>query len=140
MGSLFENWEGSTSAISSATGSEGKKKGTRKVSKSKGIRLSRVNTTPGIHPFDQVKWDRRSSRITNPDGSTVFEMNDIEVPESWSQLATDIMVSKYFRKAGVPDTKHEVSVRQVIHRVAHTLRDAGEKDGYFPTPEDDISV
>ncbi len=136
MGSLFENWEGSTSAISSATGSEGKKKGTRKTSKSKGIRLSRVNTTPGIHPFDQVKWDRRSSRITNPDGSIVFEMNDIEVPESWSQLATDIMVSKYFRKAGVPDTKHEVSVRQVIHRVAHTLRDAGEKDGYFPTPED----
>ncbi len=136
MGSLFENWEGTASTVSSATETGGKKKGGRKTTRRKGIRLARVNTTPGIHPFDQVKWGRRSSRISNPDGSTVFEMNDLEVPESWSQLATDIMVSKYFRKAGVPETKHEVSVRQVIHRVAHTLRAAGEEYGYFSAPED----
>jgi ribonucleoside-diphosphate reductase alpha chain len=66
------------------------------------MKITRKFTTPGQNPFDTVEWVRRSSRITNPDGSIVFQMDDAEVPKSWSQLATDIMVSKYFRKAGVP--------------------------------------
>jgi ribonucleoside-diphosphate reductase alpha chain len=66
------------------------------------MKINRQFTSSGKDPFASVNWVKRSSKITNPDGSTVFEMKDAEVPESWSQLATDIMVSKYFRKAGVP--------------------------------------
>src|SRR5262249_49296476 len=103
-----------------------------------GIHVARRCTTPGHHPFDSVKWERRKTVIANPDGSPVFAMEGVEVPADWSQLATDIVVSKYFRKAGVPGTPgHETSVRQVVHRLAHTTRIAGEQQGgYFATPED----
>ncbi|HVZ95188.1 MAG TPA: adenosylcobalamin-dependent ribonucleoside-diphosphate reductase [Phycisphaerales bacterium] len=67
------------------------------------MRIVRKFTVAGQSPFDTVAWTRRSSKITNPDGSVVFQMDDAEVPATWSQLATDIMVSKYFRKAGVPE-------------------------------------
>ncbi|MFK7884486.1 MAG: hypothetical protein AB8F26_09935, partial [Phycisphaerales bacterium] len=66
------------------------------------MKISRRFTKEGQNPFASVEWTTRASRISNPDGSVVFEMNDAEVPDTWSQLATDIMVSKYFRKAGVP--------------------------------------
>jgi ribonucleoside-diphosphate reductase alpha chain len=103
-----------------------------------GIHVNRRFTSPGRHPFEDVRWERRKTVISNPDGSTVFAMEGIEVPAEWSQLATDIVVSKYFRKAGVPGTPgHEISVRQVVHRLAHTIRNAGElQGGYFATPED----
>ncbi len=67
--------------------------------------------------------------ITNPDGSVVFKMEGAEVPAGWSQLATDIVVSKYFRKAGIHGDKTlgETSVRQVVYRIAHTIREAGER-------------
>jgi ribonucleoside-diphosphate reductase alpha chain len=104
------------------------------------MKISRRFTVAGADPFDSVKWVKRSSRITNPDGSVVFEMHDAEVPETWSQLATDIMVSKYFRKAGVPQpdggTGPERSARQVIHRLAGCWRHWGEQHGYFDTPAD----
>ncbi len=91
----------------------------------------------GVDPYAQVKWIHRSSQITGSDGQVIFSMDAVEVPESWSQLATDIAVSKYFRKAGVPKTGHETSVRQLVHRVARTIRNAGEKFGdYFATPKD----
>lgn len=85
----------------------------------------------GKSPFDAVEYRRASSKIKDTDGRTVFEMKDCEVPASWSQLAVDILVSKYFRKAGVPGTGHEVSVKQTIHRLAHTIRVAGEEMGFF---------
>ena len=69
---------------------------------SKGLRITRRFTEAGKDPFDKLEWSRRDSRITNPDGSVVFEMKDAEIPAGWSQVAADIMVSKYFRKAGVP--------------------------------------
>ena len=103
----------------------------------KGISFGRFFTKPGIHPLDEIKYVKRSSVITNPDGSVVFKMENVEVPESWSQLATDIIVSKYFRKAGVPGTGTEVSARQVVTRIAHAVRTSGEKlGGYFKTPAD----
>ncbi len=103
--------------------------------------------------FDCVPWTKRSSRITNPDGSVIFSMSEVEVPASWSQLATDIVVSKYFRKAGVPqidpetgeaarDEKGQVitgperSVKQVVHRLAGCWRHWGEKYSYFDSAED----
>ncbi len=103
-----------------------------------GLLVPRHFTRPGVDPLDEVKWDRRRTVIANPDGSVVFEMDDVEVPASWSQLATDIVVSKYFRKAGLPgDPGHEVSVRQVVHRLARTVRAAGEQQGgYFASADD----
>ncbi len=116
------------------------------------MKITRKFTKAGQCPFSTVEWTKRASRITNPDGSVVFEMDDAEVPSTWSQLATDIMVSKYFRKAGVPqvdaDGKAEVdeegapvtgpehSARQVIHRLAGCWRHWGEKHGYFDSEED----
>ncbi|MBI5168513.1 MAG: vitamin B12-dependent ribonucleotide reductase [Candidatus Eisenbacteria bacterium] len=103
-----------------------------------GIRVPRHFTKAGVNPLDEVKWDKRRTVISNPDGSVVFEMNDVEVPASWSQLATDIVVSKYFRKAGLPTAPgHETSVRQVVHRLARVARIAGEQQGgYFASAED----
>jgi ribonucleoside-diphosphate reductase alpha chain len=104
------------------------------------MKITRKFTTAGADPFASVGWVKRSSKITNPDGSVVFEMKDAEVPETWSQLATDIMVSKYFRKAGVPGadgkTGPEKSARQVIHRLAGCWRHWGESHGYFDSKED----
>ena len=67
-----------------------------------GLQFGRMNTKEGKAPFEQFKYDYRQSVIKKPDGSVVFEMNDVEVPEQWSQVATDILAQKYFRKAGVP--------------------------------------
>ena len=74
---------------------------------SKGLRITRRFTEAGRDPFDKLEWSRRDSRITNPDGSVVFEMTDAEIPAGWCQVAADIMVSKYFRKAGVPQVDED---------------------------------
>lgn len=102
----------------------------------KGLTFDRFFSRKDAAPLDDVKWTQRRSVITEPSGAIVFEMNNAEVPESWSQLATDIVVSKYFRKAGVPGTGHEVSVKQVVHRIAHSIRGYGENNGYFKVPKD----
>ncbi len=104
------------------------------------MKITRKFTKAGVDVYSTIEWTTRSSKISNLDGSTVFEMKDAEVPRSWSQLATDIMVSKYFRKAGVPQgdgtTGPEKSARQVIHRLAGCWRHWGESHGYFDTKED----
>ncbi|HEU4535383.1 MAG TPA: vitamin B12-dependent ribonucleotide reductase, partial [Polyangiaceae bacterium] len=105
----------------------------------RGTTVARHYTTAGQDPFSSVVWERRTSVITNPDGSVVFKMEGAEVPEGWSQLATDIVVSKYFRKAGVDGDakKGETSVKQVVERLARTIREAGERaGGYFATKRD----
>lgn len=102
-----------------------------------GLELERVLTTPNKNPLDQVKYVKRSSVINNPDGSIVFKMDEADIPEDWTQLATDIIVSKYFRKRGVPGVGYETSVRQVVHRISNTIRVAGEElGGYFASKED----
>ncbi len=103
-----------------------------------GVHIARRFTHKGKDPLDDVKWEQRRTVISNPDGSTVFAMEGVEVPAEWSQLATDIVVSKYFRKAGVPGKPgHETSVRQVVRRLARTIRVTGEQQGgYFASPED----
>ncbi|MCU0681499.1 MAG: vitamin B12-dependent ribonucleotide reductase [Polyangiaceae bacterium] len=105
----------------------------------RGATVPRHYTTAGQDPFANVVWERRTSVITNPDGSIVFKMEGAEIPAGWSQLATDIVVSKYFRKAGVDgDAKQgETSVKQVVERLARTIREAGEKAGnYFASKRD----
>ncbi len=132
-----------TSSVSSASSA---------VSAGKGLSVTRVFTTPGSDPLDEVRYDRRTSRIKNTDGSVVFEMKDAEIPADWSQVATDIVVSKYFRKAGVPQfdaqgnvlknekgeviTGPERSVKQVVRRLAGCWRTWGEQHGYFATTQD----
>ncbi len=104
-----------------------------------GLLFKRRYTTADHSCFDDIVWERRSSMITNPDGSVVFKMEGAEIPSEWSQLATDIIVSKYFRKAGLHGDANqgEQSARQVVYRVAHTIRTAGEKfGGYFASKED----
>jgi ribonucleoside-diphosphate reductase alpha chain len=106
-----------------------------------GMKFPRRFTRPEVHPFDALEYQYRTSKITEPDGTIIFEMKDVEVPASWSQLATDIVVSKYFRKAGVPDKAtgklgSEKSVKQVVYRLAHTIRKQGEHFGVFATTED----
>ena len=108
------------------------------IGKLNGIEIERRFTRAGVDPLADVSYELRDSVITNPDGSVVFEMRGAEIPTSWSQLATDIAVSKYFRKAGIHgDSKRgERSVRELVWRVAHSIREAGEKQGgYFASPE-----
>jgi len=82
--------------------------------------IRRYFTSPDVHPFEEIKWDKRSAAIKGSDGEIVFEQKDVEVPESWSQLATNVVVSKYFRgKPGNPE--RETSVKQLISRVADTI-------------------
>src|SRR5574343_74521 len=105
-----------------------------------GLKFTRMNTQDGVSPFDMFDYDYRTSVIKKPDGSIVFEMKNVEVPSGWSQVATDIMAQKYFRKAGVPQADgsmgSETSVKQVVHRLADTWRYWGEKHGYFVSAED----
>jgi ribonucleoside-diphosphate reductase alpha chain len=105
----------------------------------RGLSFTRRFTDPKVEPLEAVTWERRASVITNPDGSVVFRMEGAEIPAGWSQLATDIVVSKYFRKAGLHGKKElgETSVRQVVHRLARTIREAGERfGGYFASTRD----
>src|SRR5687768_11768722 len=109
--------KGSAPAVEAGAPATDSRRKTRRVaSRTRGLKFTRVYTTPGVDPYDMIEWDKRTSKITNPDGSTVFELKDIEVPKGWTQLATDIIASKYFRKAGVPGTGHEISARQTVTR------------------------
>ena len=105
-----------------------------------GLKFKRRNTKEGVSPFDLFQYDLRTSVIKKPDGSTVFEMKNVEVPSGWSQVATDILAQKYFRKAGVPQEDgtlgSERSAKQVVHRLANCWRQWGEKHGYFATSND----
>jgi ribonucleoside-diphosphate reductase alpha chain len=123
-----------------------------KYSPENGMKFKRVFSTEDTSPFESVEYEHRQSIIREPDGTVVFEMNDIEIPTDWSQVATDIIAQKYFRKTGVPQyTKDgtpqlnadgspvlgpETSVKQTMHRLAGTWRYWGEKYGYFATAED----
>ncbi len=111
----------------------------KRAKKSRGLSFERRYTTTGGDALGDMTWEGRTSVITNPDGSVVFKMEGAEIPAAWSQLATDIVVSKYFRKAGLHGDKAqgETSVRQVVHRIAHTIRTAGEASGgYFASKKD----
>ncbi len=102
--------------------------------KGRGMTLIRHYTRAGVHPYDELKWELRTAGITNGKGEALFCQNDVEIPASWSQMATNVVVSKYFRGGlGTPD--RETSVRQLISRVADTIADWGIKDDYFSTAE-----
>src|ERR1700688_4529496 len=80
-----------------------------RLSEKSGLTIKSRFTATDSHPFDALAWDLRSSTIRNPDGSVVFEMNNARIPQGWSQVATDILAQKYFRKAGVPAYTRKVA-------------------------------
>ena len=103
--------------------------------KGKGMSIERFFTTEGVHPFDAIEWEFRSASITNDKGESIFRQDNCEIPKAWSQMATNVVVSKYFRGGqGTPDREH--SVRQLVGRVADTITGWGIKDGYFVSDED----
>jgi ribonucleoside-diphosphate reductase alpha chain len=112
----------------------------KKTTEPKGLEIKRHFTKDGVSPYDMFEYDYRTSVIKNPNGTVVFEMKNVEVPKFWSQVATDVLAQKYFRKAGVPQPDgtlgRENSIKQVAHRMAHCWRKWGEEYGYFNSTKD----
>ncbi len=103
--------------------------------KSPGLTFRRLFTKPGVSPYDEIEWELRTAAITDAQGGILFEQKDVEVPKDWSMTATNIVASKYLHgTVGTPE--RETGVRQLVSRVAETIRDWGLSQGYFKTPED----
>ncbi len=103
----------------------------------KSLRIERVFSDAKVKPFDQIEWDKRTAEITDDAGKVIFKQENVEVPKSWSVLATKVVVSKYFY--GEQNTsERETSVRQLIHRISRTMADWGVKDGYFSKADGEI--
>jgi len=103
----------------------------------KSLRVDRVFSDAKINPFDQIEWDKRTAEITDDGGKVIFKQENVEVPKSWSVLATKVVVSKYFY--GEQHTsERETSVRQLIHRITRTIADWGIKDGYFSKADGEL--
>jgi len=101
------------------------------------LEIERTFSDPKINPFDQLEWERRSAEITDDAGKVIFKQDNVEVPKSWSLLATKVVVSKYFY--GEQGTsERETSVRQLIHRITRTIADWGVKDGYFSKADGEV--
>src|SRR5688500_3398119 len=100
-----------------------------------GLTIERRFTRPDVHPYDTVEWDTREAISTNERGEAVFEQKGLEIPKAWSQLATQVVASKYFR-GHMNTPEREYSAKQMIDRVADTIADWGIKDAYFATDED----
>ncbi|MCX6894575.1 MAG: vitamin B12-dependent ribonucleotide reductase [Verrucomicrobia bacterium] len=103
----------------------------------KSLHLDRVFSDARVKPFDQIEWDRRNAEITDDAGKVIFKQENVEVPKSWSVLATKVVVSKYFY--GEQHTaERETSVRQLVHRICRTIADWGIKDGYFSKADGEV--
>jgi ribonucleoside-diphosphate reductase alpha chain len=111
-------------------------KGTRKPAKRTGLKMRRIHTTAGVHPYDQITWERRDVVMTNwRDGSINFEQRGVEFPDFWSVNAANIVTTKYFRGA-VGSPQREYSLKQLVDRVVDTYEKAGRENGYFASDED----
>jgi len=103
--------------------------------KAQGLTFRRLFTKPGVSPYDEVEWELRTAQITDSQGGMIFEQKNVEVPKDWSMTATNIVASKYLH-GQIGSDERETGVRQLVARVAETIRDWGMKDGYFRTAED----
>ena len=134
MTEAFQRTGGSSS--SSGSPANGRESDPTPRFPSNGLRVERVYTTSGVHPYDEVSWERRDVVMTNwRDGSVNFEQRGVEFPDFWSVNAANIVTTKYFRGAVGTDAR-EWSLRQLIDRVVHKYRWAGEVHGYFASPAD----
>ncbi len=100
-----------------------------------GLHVDAFFSTPGTHPFEQIEWETRSAKINSDTGESIFEQNNLEVPASWSQLATKVVSSKYFY-GDIETGQREHSAKQLVHRVCRAIADRGAADGYFATSDD----
>ena len=101
----------------------------------KGLTFTRRFSRDGVSPYNEVQWEKRTASITDTKGNTIFEQKDVEVPVDWSMTATNIVASKYLHgQTGTPE--RETGVRQLVGRVAETIRDWGIAGGYFASPLD----
>ncbi|MFO1498664.1 MAG: vitamin B12-dependent ribonucleotide reductase [Verrucomicrobiota bacterium] len=132
----------SSPSVQTARRSTGKSRSSRSVqsagdSKKKSLRIQRVFSDAKVSAFDQLEWDKRTAEISDDSGKVIFKQENVEVPASWSLLATKVVVSKYFY--GEQNTsERETSVRQLIHRVCRTIADWGVRDGYFSAEDGEI--
>jgi ribonucleoside-diphosphate reductase alpha chain len=101
------------------------------------LRVQRVFSDAKVSPFDQVEWEKRTAEITDDAGKVIFKQENVEVPKSWSILATKVVVSKYFY-GELHTAERETSVRQLIHRICRTIADLGVADGYFTKADGEI--
>ncbi len=127
-----------TETVSGAAARKGKGSQPDQAAQSRRNRLTieRIHTTPGVHPYDQVTWERRDVVMTNwRDGSVNFEQHGVEFPDSWSVNAANIVTTKYFRGA-VGSPQREWSLKQLVNRVVGVYTETGRKHGYFGTEED----
>ena len=107
------------------------------ASTNEALRVQRIFSNPNVKPFDQIEWEERTAEITDDSGKVIFKQENVEVPQSWSLLATKVVVSKYFY--GEQNTpERETSVTQLIHRVCRTIADWGVKDGYFSRADGEV--
>jgi ribonucleoside-diphosphate reductase alpha chain len=126
-----------TSRRRSATVSGSRAKKSKAAKKQKHMAVDRVFSDARVKPFDQVEWDRRTAEITDDAGKVIFKQENVEMPKSWSVLATKVVVSKYFY--GEQNTsERETSVRQLVHRIARTIADWGIADGYFSKADGEV--
>ncbi len=103
----------------------------------KSLRLQRIFSKPDVKPFDEIEWEKRTAEIADDSGKVIFKQENVEVPKSWSILATKVVVSKYFY--GEQNTpERETSVRQLVHRVCRTIADWGVADGYFSKEQGEL--
>src|SRR5690242_6686561 len=108
---------------------------TAQKKKAAGLSFRRLFTKPGVSPYDEIEWDLRTAQITDSHGGVIFEQKNVEVPKDWSMTATNIVASKYLHgKLNTPE--RETGVRQLVARVAETIRNWGQAQGYFHTADD----
>src|SRR5437868_14017867 len=104
---------------------------------SKTLKVQRVFSDAKVKPFDQIEWDKRTAEITDDSGKVIFKQENVEVPKSWSVLATKVVVSKYFY-GEQHASERETSVKQLVHRICRTISDWGVADGYFSKADGEI--
>jgi len=110
---------------------------TSKSATGKSLRLQRVFSDAKVKPFEQIQWERRTAEITDDANKVIFKQENVEVPASWSQLATKVVVSKYFY-GEQKTSEREFSVKQLIHRISRTITDWGIADGYFTKADGEL--
>ncbi len=127
--------EGTETNVREIRNAAASRKSATRAEPARGVKVTRAFTDKAGDPFAGIAWERRRAEISDGKGKKVFEQDGVEVPKSWSMLATNVVSSKYFYGAMHTDER-EYSVRQLVHRVARTIADWGLKDGYFATAED----
>ena len=120
------------------SGQKAKGSRTHKKAPRRGLAIERFFTTPGVDPAEELAWETRTAQITGEGGAVIFEQKDVEVPKTWSLLATNVVASKYFRGT-LGGASRERSVKQLVSRVVQTIGAWGRKDGYFVSEEDAVT-